>query len=218
MSLNNLSLILKNNPDLFGIVFYFQGARMAVMEVLGKLFGSNNRAKLLRLFLFNPEANLDSQAISRMSRIAQANLRGDLKMLEGIGFIKAKNSRPKSWRLNPNFQFIDQIRAFFNVELVKSKESIVGKFKGCGRIKLLIVAGVFIQNDTSRVDIVVVGDQLKRSIIESAIRGLETEVGRELNYAIMPTEEFLFRVSTADRFVRDILDFPHERIIQKVVF
>jgi hypothetical protein len=104
------------------------------------------------------------------------------------------------------------------VELVKSKESIVSNFKGCGRIKLLIVAGVFIQNETSRIDIAIIGDQLKRSAVEAAVRALETEVGKELNYAIMPTEEFLFRVSTTDRFIRDILDFPHERLIQKVVF
>ena len=55
---------------------------------------------------------------------------------------------------------------------------------------------------------------MKRGKIEMGIRKLEAEIGTELVYAIFDTKEFLYRLSMYDKLVRDILDFPHEVILQ----
>ena len=78
----------------------------------------------------------------------------------------------------------------------------------------MIVSGVFIKNEDSRVDLLIVGDKMKRGKIEEGIRKLEAEIGAELVYAIFETKEFLYRLNMYDKLVRDIIDYPHEVLLQ----
>ena len=77
----------------------------------------------------------------------------------------------------------------------------------------MLVSGVFIHNKDSRADILIVGDGLKKNLIEAAVKGLEAEIGKELSYAMFETQEFLYRINMYDKLVRDVLDYPHERLI-----
>ena len=60
----------------------------------------------------------------------------------------------------------------------------------------------------------IVGDNLKKVAIEGGIRKLEAEIGAELTYAVFNTKEFVYRLNMYDKLVRDILDFPHEVLLQ----
>ena len=93
-------------------------------------------------------------------------------------------------------------------------EAILRHFKSAGKTKLLLVSGVFIKNKDSRVDLLIVGDKMKRGRIEETIRKLEAEIGAELTYAVFETKEFIYRVNMYDKLVRDILDFPHQILLQ----
>ena len=44
-------------------------------------------------------------------------------------------------------------------------------------------------------------------------RELEADVGKTLNYTIMDTNEFTYRYNIYDRFVRNIFNYPHQKII-----
>ena len=90
------------------------------------------------------------------------------------------------------------------------------RFKGAGALKLLLVSGVFIQEWDNAVDVLVVGDRLNNRLVDRAIRSLESEIGRELTYAVFDTSEFEYRVNIYDKLVRDILDFPHEKIVNRL--
>jgi hypothetical protein len=97
-----------------------------------------------------------------------------------------------------------------------SKDQLLKKLQKAGRLKLVILAGIFGEEDSSRVDILAVGDGLKRGILERAIKDIEAEVGKELTYAAFNTQDFLYRLGMYDKFIRDILDYPHEKIINKL--
>jgi hypothetical protein len=73
---------------------------------------------------------------------------------------------------------------------------------------------VFIKNHDSRVDLLIVGNKMKKSKIEEGIRRIEAEIGTELTYAIFDTKEFLYRLNMYDKLIRDILDYPHEIVLQ----
>ena len=45
---------------------------------------------------------------------------------------------------------------------------------------------------------------------------MEAEMGRELQYATLSTEEFFYRRSIGDRLVRDVVDFPHEVLVDRI--
>jgi len=181
------------------------------MEILGKILGSPARVKIMRLFLLNPGKAFSTQEIGKRSRVSQDTLRRELKLLSLVGFIK---KRPKDWIFNSAFKYAVEIEDLLINSDSVDNSSLVEVFKKSGKVKLIIAAGVFIKNKDSRVDLLIVGDRLKRAKIEESVHKLESEIGTELVYAVFDTKEFAYRLNMYDKLVRDILDFPNEVIFQ----
>ncbi len=88
--------------------------------------------------------------------------------------------------------------------------------KGVGKIRLLVLAGVFIKNPESRLDILVPGDRIKKSSFDRVLRSLEAQIGKELLFSVFDTDDFKYRLAMRDKLVMDVLDFPHEKIVNKL--
>ncbi len=186
-------------------------------DTLDKLFGSPYRAKLLRLFVANPDNVFDLKTIAKRLGALPAKLRKDLALLQAISFVKVKSkNKVNGWQLDPTFPFVSHLRTLLTTELLYKRASLMSRFKGVGKLKFLAISGVFIQDPNSRADLVIVGDNLKRSAVDRAIKSIEAEIGRELNYATFDTTDFMYRFNASDKFIRDLLDYPHERIINKL--
>jgi hypothetical protein len=187
------------------------------MEILGKLFGSTNKVKIMRLFLLNPEAVFSSAEVSTRSRISSSTISRELNSLAAIEFLNKKTKdKAKVWQLNPGFPFINHLKGILKNDLVARKKELLRQFAGCGRISLLIISGIFIEDNDSRADLLIVGENLKKKAIERVIKGLEAEIGKELAYAVLDTSDFRYRLNACDKFVRDVLDYPHERLVDKL--
>lgn len=185
------------------------------MEILGKLFGSTARVKLMRLFLLNPSTSFPTAEISKRSRVTVNTLKKELKLLNSVGYIK---KRQKDWIFNASFKYTVELEDLLVNSDSVDNSSLYEVFKKAGKIKLLIAAGIFIKNKDSRVDLLIVGDRLKRAKIEDIIHKLESEIGTELAYAIFDSKEFTYRLNMYDKLIRDILDFPNEVVFQTKEF
>ncbi|MEI6581189.1 MAG: hypothetical protein WCO07_03400 [bacterium] len=181
------------------------------MEILGKLLGSLAKVKIMRLFLLNQECGFTNKEIAQRSRVSKDALRRELKLLNSIGFIK---KRSKDWIFNPAFKYGTEIEGLLINSDTVDKEVILEIFKKAGKVKLIIVSGIFIKNKDSRVDMLIVGDKLTRSKIDEGVHKLEAEIGVELSYAVFDVKEFSYRLNMYDKLIRDILDFPHEVVFQ----
>lgn len=203
------------------------------MEVLGKLFCSLARVKIMRLFIFNPNSGFDIYEAARRSRLSGAAVKKEISFLKSINFIKQgkfyrekkekkgreiiiKKVKVNGWFLNENFDYVESLRDLLVDSKFLEKNEVLKRFKNAGSIKLLFVSGIFIKNDNSPVDILIVGDKLKRNAIEHSLRQIESEMGKELKYAVLETPEFVYRLEMYDKFIRDILDYPHSRLIEKI--
>ena len=182
------------------------------MEILGKILNSSARVKIMRLFLLNKEKNFQNKDVIKRSRVNSDVVRRELKLLASAGFIKKHGAL--EWRFNSSFKYASEFEKLLISSDTLDKQGIADQFKKTGKIKLLLVSGIFIKNEDSRVDMLIVGDNMKRSKIEEELRKLEAEIGTELSYTIFDTKEFTYRLSMYDKLVRDILDFPHEVILQ----
>lgn len=181
------------------------------MEILGKILGSGARVKLMRLFLLNKTTGFKNSDIVKRSRVNASIVRKELKLLFSAGFIKKRTS---DWIFNSSFKYGSEFENLLISSDTLDKEAIAESFKKAGKVKLLLVSGVFIKNKESRVDLLLVGDKMKKGKIEEGIRKLEAEIGAELVYAIFDTKEFAYRIKMYDKLVRDVLDFPHEVVVQ----
>jgi len=192
------------------------------MEILSKLFGGGDKVKMIKLFILNPDLAIEGKEVSRRCKITPSSARHELLGLKAIGFIKPQKKAEKGkrsvsgWQLNLAFPYLGHLRGLLKTELVAKKLEITNRFSAVGKLKLLLVAGIFIQDNDSRADLILVGDRLKRGAIERAVKSMEVEIGRELNYAIFETSDFLYRLEAYDKFIRDLLDYPHEKIINRL--
>lgn len=191
------------------------------MEILGKLFGSESRVKILRLFLFNQEQAFCASDIADKSRTNLYTVKHEIKTLRKIGFINPKPSRKikeKGWFLNERFPYLSQIRNLLFDVVLMSDEDIYKRFAGAGKLKVVIAAGVFIQDVESRLDLLIAGENIKKHAIDNAVKNLEAEIGKELAYAAFEISELNYRVSMYDRLLRDIMENPHRTLLDKSGF
>jgi hypothetical protein len=203
------------------------------MDILAKLFGTAEKVRIMRLFLFNPELVFDIDAVSLRTQVKSGKARIEISTLQKIGLLKGKSFvkeitrkkgkkvitkkvRVSGWILNPAFKYIEQLQSFLvNISPVKGNE-ILRKVGKIGKLRLVITAGVFIQNWESRLDLLVVCDNLKTGALEKTIRNLEAEMGKEIRYSALETTEFQYRLGLYDKLVRDVLDYPHEVVLDKL--
>jgi len=209
------------------------------MEILGKLFGGIARIKIMKLFLSNEDKAFDNFDIAKRARVTPIVLRKELLILSKAGLIKRKifykeekkiikktKTKPQQvkiikkkvngWILNDKFPYLLPLYNLLVNMTSFTNASLIKKLAGTGKLKFVLVSGAFIQNEESRVDILIVGDNLKNSSIERAVAVLESEIGKELRYVILKTEDFIYRINVYDKLVRDILDSPHQKIINRL--
>lgn len=201
------------------------------METLAKLFGSEARIKLLRLFLMNRSTEFILDEIVVRSRVRAPIARKELRLLESAGLIKMKiitreqekgtGSRKKvtkkkypGWSFVQTFPYTNALHLLLIESDTLNKEELIARFKKAGKIKLMVVAGVFIQSEESRLDLLIVGDNLKIRKIEDAMKVLQAELGKEISYAIFDSEEFKYRRDMYDKLLCDIFEFENEILVE----
>jgi hypothetical protein len=117
--------------------------------------------------------------------------------------------------LNHRFEFLSELKNLILTSPPASFNRMAKRISGLGRIKLAVVSGVFL-NKENVADILIVGDDVDRRRFKKFLQSLEAEVGTQLLYAIMDREEFNYRRAMFDRFVRLMLEGPHEVLIDRI--
>lgn len=203
------------------------------MEILSKILGNPAKVKVLKLFLFNSSTPYDLKQVAERTKESSSKVRRELSLLEKIKIIKrrsfykqitkkvrgrkeTKKIKTLGWILNENFEYLMPLQIFMVTMNHLGPKDIVRKLSRAGNMKLIVISGIFIQELESRVDLLVVGDHLKKGILDSTIKTIEAEMGKEIRYAVFETQDFQYRLSLYDKLVRDILDFPHEKALNKL--
>ena len=167
---------------------------------LDALFDSPIKVKLLKLFVYNPDGDFESKAVSKKLNLKSAQVNKNISNLAEIKFLNCKNSNgKKTFRVNRDFGFYNELKELVTKASPASKEKMLKSFKSLGKIKLALLAGVFINSYTSRADLLIVGDNIKPAKFNNFIKKLEAEVGKEISYALMTTKEFHYRYDMYDR-------------------
>lgn len=195
------------------------------VQILEKLFDSPVKVRLLKLFLRNPNEMYSLPEIALRIQINQNMVSKQVKGLLEIEFLRKKKvSRKKGsnkksgtyFYVNPNFDFYNELRTLVLKSSPASIEKILGQIRRIGNVKLAVLAGVFLNDDNSRIDLFVVGDRIKTKKLTSFLRGLEAEVGKTIDYSVLTTNDFNYRLGMFDRFILDILEKPHQKLINKL--
>lgn len=209
---------------------------------LEKLFESVPRVRILRLFMQNIDQSFTFDEIARKCQLRPRVVRIELAKLVSLCIIRCKTGKIKykallllklrkknakrkkekqkkieSFHVNPDFDFVRELRDLVVRSSTTSKKKLLVQIKQLGHVKLVVIAGVFLKNDIrSRTDLLIVGDYITQRKIENFLGKIESELGKSISYTLMETEEFKYRLKMYDRFLRDIFEFPHEKLINRL--
>lgn len=183
------------------------------MNSVAHIFGGEAKVKIMRLFIFNPALVLTPKEVALRTKARVVTVRRELRVLSKAGLIK---KRGKGLTLNSSYRYLSAIENFLIDASPITDREIVKKISQSGNIKLILIAGVFLHDRDSRIDILVVGDHLKNARLLSAISSIEAELGKELRYAVFETADFQYRLGIYDKLIRDVLDYRHEKILNKL--
>lgn len=192
-------------------------------QILEKLFDSPTKLRLLKLFLRNPKIKFTVPEIRKRTLLKTPQITKELKNLNDIDLIKAqkiRGKRDKLYFLNEGFVFIEELRNLILKSSPADEKKLTQKLKTLGGLKLAVLSGVFVSHDAedTRADILLVGTKkLNTKKLNTFMRNLEAEAGAELDYVVFTTEEFNYRQKMFDKFVRDILEKPHKKLVNKII-
>lgn len=194
--------------------------------MLTKLFGSNTRAKILKLFFIHPDQKYYIRQLARDLGLQVNSVRRELENLEKFGLLnvsanennekdekknkKAGSKEKKYFEVNKSFPLFEDLKALIVKSQILYKDEFAKKLQKIGNPKLLILSGIFVNKPSGMVDVLIVG-QISKDKLKKVISDLEDDLGREINFSLMNAAEFKYRREITDIFLYDILE--NEKII-----
>lgn len=187
------------------------------MKPLARLFGSSARLKCLRLFLFNRSAVFTASEVAARTKLPKETVRRELAGFLAAGLVRKKGSEATvRYQTNPRFEHLNAFDAFIRETTNVRPRHMVEHLRRAGTLRLIALSGFFTGVLESPADLLVVGDRLDERALARAVRSFEAELGREIRYATFATEDFRYRLGVYDRLLRDIFDYPHRLLIDKI--
>lgn len=195
--------------------------------MIDALFGSKTRVKLLHLFLNHPGQSFYVREITRLIDEQINSVRRELANMLSVGVITSEGADNKLYyEVNQRYEYYTALRAIFanepihaaNAPIVPAadmaNEQYIAAVSDIPSLRVAILAGVLVKGSTSSVDVLLVGN-VAAARAKTAIAAIERIEGRELNYTVIPYDEFYYRLSVRDKFITEILNTKHTVAVDK---
>jgi hypothetical protein len=202
-------------------------------DFLATFMGDPARAKILRVFFFDPSGVFTAPLAAKRSGLPVRVAAKEIQALEQWGILKAgkysivvsdqtggkrtvdgKHKEP-AWTIDSGYAHAAAISKFVHEVSPVRHDNILAALKGSGRLAAVILSGSFMGDPSRPADLIIAADGPNESRIEQAVRSLEPQFGREIRYAVFSIPEFRYRLTIQDRLIRDTLDYPHLVLLDK---
>lgn len=191
-----------------------------MVQILEQLFNSKIRAKIFRLFFRSSNQTFQIDEVARKIKSDYNSVSRELDKLSQMKLLKMRIKRAqhskKVFQINQKFTFYDELKNLVLKSLPIPKDQILRRIKKLGRVKLALISGVFLSEENCRVDLLIVGENISQRKLRLFLIDLEAEVGREIDYAVISSDDFRYRKSMFDKFILDLFEGPGEVLIDRI--
>jgi len=202
------------------------------MNGLDILFGTPAALRLVRWFTMNPEAVFPKEDIAKKAKVPLSIATDELALLIRSGVIRKKfvsieeervvrdkkrtvSKRVIGFYLNPQFLYLAALTRFMRETIDAEIPGITARLRRVGGVRLIVLGGVFAGSENG-IDLLMVGARMREARLVPVIRDIEARVGRDIRYALFDAPTFRYRMSVRDRLIRDVLDYPHQVVLDRL--
>ncbi|HEX3568663.1 MAG TPA: transcriptional regulator [Candidatus Saccharimonadales bacterium] len=199
--------------------------------MIEQLFGSKTRVKLLQLFYSNPNRAFYVREITRKIDEQINSVRRELANLLSIGIIASDTTNNRLYyEVNQAYEYYKPLLAIFGQSSADEDTTSEGKvpkktrrtaissdleaLKSLGNVEAALYTGQFTRDESSGIDLLVVGD-INKHAMQKFITELEAKEGKDIRYTIMPLNEFKYREQINDRFITTVLQAKKQILANK---
>lgn len=188
-----------------------------MLSILEHLFGSKAKVRLMRFFLLNSEKDFEVDEIVTRNKLDTREVIRLINQFQKFNFVvEKKKGAKKTYAMNVDFDFYPELKSLMVKSTDYSDYKNLSKIKSIGKVKLVLISGIFLNYPKSKADIVIVADNIKRKRLNNVISALESEISKEVRYVIMGSDEFKYRLNMTDRFLIRIFEDPHKEIVNAI--
>lgn len=185
-------------------------------DIFEILFGSKARVRLLRLLLLNSEKEFSFEELLEKTLLKRSEATKELNHLKKIKLVTERSKKNKKVLvMNTQFPFYMELKSLFSKSDIDAQSKAFQKLSSIGEVKLVIVSGVFLNYAKSKADMILVVNNVNRPKLKLAMSYLEAEIGRDIRFVLMNSEELQYRLNMMDRFLMEFLEHSHQEIINK---
>lgn len=206
---------------------------MKQKDFLADILNSSVRARVLRLCVSSAQCVTVEEVAARTHLKKDAVVK-ELNALTRLGVIKSTMctrtipdprhegattvKKMPGYMSDTHHEYHKALASFIRDTELPAETSVIGSLKGVGVLKLVIVSGFLASADSnpSGVELLIVGDKLNEKKIAHILRSVEAEQGREITYALFSVKDFTYRMEIYDRLIRDVLDYPHQVLLDRL--
>ena len=170
---------------------------------------------------------------ARIHLVEMLGVDDDQQHLESVGIVKnSTEDRKIFYQANQRFKYYLPLRAIFAGVKMNESVSVDKRASSIDRwqseienvqkeIDILVLFGVFVDDADSDIDMLIVGNNQDKKLSNWA-SDIEKKEGRELNYMILSMEDFYYRYTTQDTFIKGLFEnnykivFDKENILEKI--
>lgn len=175
-----------------------------------QLFGSKTRVKLLQLFMSNPNRSFFVREITRKIDEQINSVRRELANLLSIGIVTSETTNKKLYyEVNQKYEHFGPLCEMFGSGALITRVKAEGDddsldITSVGNVMLAVLTGQFTRDESTGVDLLVVGDVNKAQIAKYVV-GLEKKEGKSIRYAVISPDQLDYRLQVKDRFMTQIM-------------
>lgn len=134
----------------------------------------------------------------------------DTKLATG-GEKKGINTK-RFYYLNVNNIFLPELSNLFAKAKLFIEKKLLEKIKKLDDLLYVSFGGIFTDDETASVDILLIGN-FDKSQANEVMVDFEKEIGKPIRYTVLTENEYVLRREIADRFLLDILNNPKKLVI-----
>jgi hypothetical protein len=195
-----------------------------------QLFGSKTRVKLLRLFYSNPNRSFYVREITRKIDEQINSVRRELSNLLSMGIIASDTTNHRLYyEVNQSYEYYQPLSVIFGgAEMVmesgeevvaapptkKQVDPEVAELLALGNIEAALYTGQFTRDESSGIDMLIVGD-VNQTKLHKFMAALEEKEKKEIRYVVMTADEFSYRRQVKDRFITTVLAAKKQVVVDK---
>ncbi len=186
-------------------------------ESLEYLFGSKLKLRILKTLILNSSLSFTASEIAGRIKCPMASVRSELEKMKKVELVLCKiKKKKKNYTINRDFPFYPEIKKVVSKCTITPESKTLKGIKTAGSIIYAALTGIFTDNRKAVVDLLVVGDSLRKTKIRKIVAELEAETGKEIRYSILSSKEMFYRMEMFDKFITEIMGGPKLVLVDKI--